>query len=116
MCRLIPNVWKVIITMRNLTLSLTKRPLGMSRRSFAVQSVVAGLFALAIALNTGVANAQEPTPTPAPGFDFAALATSGKTELNTALGSFMPVVIGIFITLLGIGLVWSWSKKSVKSA
>lgn len=101
--------------MRTLALSITRRPLGVSRRQHVINILCAGLFAAFMMLQPSVANAQTPSPTPAP-YDISSFTTAAETKLYSNLGVIMPMFIGVFLTMLGIGMVVKWTKRGAKTS
>jgi hypothetical protein len=83
-----------------------------SGRRLLSSLVVAGLLAAVVGLATP-ANAQA---TPAPPVDYAALATTAKTETTTALGAAAPVAFAIMAIVGGVYLVMRMAKRGMKSS
>ncbi len=66
----------------------------------------------ALALFASAAMAQTSTTTFLP---YADLASGGKTEVSAAAGAFAPVVIGLLVGMVCLGLLFIWLKKGAKS-
>lgn len=89
-----------------------------NNRSLNVRTIVlAAILGLPMfLLGGGAAHAQTPTPTPPANFDYAGLAGTAKSEINSAVGEFMPVVMGIFVTMIAIAVLFKWSKRGMKTS